>query len=272
MKSAICAFGLLLTFGFSPAHAKTILISDIDDTIKISHVLDKTEAVKNAFRTDNVFGGMSSLYRALKLDNPDLKFFYVTNAPKQIMQRYHTEFLIRHSFPKGGLRLRPSLFEDNFKVTEVRKILKTEEPTTVILIGDNGEKDPVVYAQIQKENPQIRFLTYIHIDYYSRASEDRGASLKPGQIAYVTSWDLLLQLRQQAMVTEASANQFLKYFSLVFLQESQDLKVGSVVIPAWMDCRDFSWTAQDQNLVEIDKANLVREKILNRCSHAGIED
>lgn len=263
---------LFLVGSLSMAHSKTILISDIDDTLKIVHVLDKTEALRNVFRTENIFGGMSSLYRVVKKQDRSIKFFYVSNAPKQIMQGYHKEFLSLHRFPRGTLRLRPNFFDDDFKTIEIREILKKEKPDRVIMVGDNGEHDPEFYAQIQKEHENIRFVTYIHMNYYSQDYEDRGEVLQEGQIGYVTAWDLTLHLRQEGLVSDDATKEFMKIFALEYMQESEDLKLGTVVIPSWLDCRDFQWTAQDQDLSGFAEHALVKEKILERCGHDEIED
>lgn len=252
--------------------AKTILISDIDDTVKISHVLDTSEAVKNAFKTGNLFAGTNVLYHGVKSQDNSIKFFYVSNAIQALMQNSHAEFLSKNKFPAGLLSLRASPWDKSFKLTEISRIIKTEKPDTVVLIGDNGEKDPVIYAQIVKKYPTIRFITYIHQDYFTQSREDQGAALQPGQIGYVTSWDLLLQLRQQNLINDDFAREFLRGFADIFLPESGHEKEGVLVIPAWIDCRDFVWTANDKDFAGSQDHGLVKERILNRCSHEAIED
>lgn len=265
----IRAFFLTVLLGLTAvsfAQAKSILISDIDDTLKIAHVLDRAESLQNALRIENIFSGMNILYRVLGAHDPAMKFFYVSNAPRAFMEGAHRDFLTLHQFPLGELRLRPNIFDGAFKVREIREILKNENPTTVILVGDNAEKDTLIYDQIQQEHSGIRFITYIHTSYSNQDLNDRGALLENGQVGYVTAWDLLLHWRQEGLISDSSAREFLQYFAPAFLQEPEHLKVGAVVIPSWFDCRDFRWTAADTDFVSFNEHHFVKEKILKRCS------
>jgi hypothetical protein len=267
MKALMCVvLGVLIFFhAFAPAQAKTILISDIDDTIKNSHVLDKSDALFNAGKTANLVLGMNAVYRAVKAQDASLKFFYVSNAPKAIMESRHRRFLSLNKFPAGSLRLRDSLFQNDFKITEIRKILKMDRPDTVILSGDNGEKDIFVYAQMKKEYPQIRFLTYIHLAYSRLNQIDRGAVMAPGQVGFVTSLDLILQLRKEGFVSNPDTVSFVKGFTTVFAQEDDMSEDGIVAIPVWSDCRDFTWTAPNVDFV-LSRAYLdAKNRILERC-------
>lgn len=252
--------------------AKTLVVSDIDDTIKISHVLDTSESIKNALKTGNVFADMNLVYQGIKTLDKDVQFYYVSNAIRAFMQKSHQKFLVQNNFPEGTLSLRPSLSEKNFKLEEIRKIIADEKPDRVVFFGDNGERDPKIYAQLVKEHPKVRFVTYIHVDYFTKSSEDKGATLQPGQIGYVTAWDLLLQLRQVGLVSDSYTRGFLKAFADFFLLESGYQKDGKLVIPAWVDCRDFVWTAKDEDLAGVQDHRLVKERTLDRCSQEAIED
>ncbi len=257
---------------FSSAQAKTILISDIDDTIKNSHVLDKSDAFFNANNTENLVLGMNIVYHAVKVKDPSVKFFYVTNAPKFLMSSSHSEFLSLNKFPVGSLRLRHSLFQNDFKITEIRKILKAEHPDTVILTGDNGEKDIFVYEQMKRENPQIHFLTYIHLIYSRLNRENPGAVMLPGQVGFATSLDLILQLQKEGFVTSTETVSFVNGFIKSFAEEDDMAEVGRVAIPFWMDCRDFTWSAPDAAFAQSQSYSAAKSRILERCQVAAGED
>jgi len=263
-------FVLLMSFSF--AQATTLLISDIDDTIKNAHVLDKSDAISNSIRTENLVLGMNALYQATKRAQTDLKIFYVSNAPKAIMQGSHSDFLTQNKFPAGSLRLRDGLFQKDFKVTEIRKILKKENPSSAILVGDNGEKDILVYEQIQREFPQIHFVIYIRQAYTILNPEDTGTALRAGQAGFVTSLDLLLQFRQQGFVTAEDTVSFVKTFINVFSSEDQWGDTGTQAIPYWLDCRDFKWTASDAEFGTTVGYVSAKNRILHRCSIPAFED
>lgn len=270
MKALLPLFVALL--GFSQVQAKMILISDIDDTLKNSHVLDKSESLLNAGRTQNLLMGMNVAYHAVKRGEPDIGFYYVSNAPRSLMENKHRKFLSSHQFPSGNLRLRPNIFQDDFKLTEIRKILQTEAPSKVILVGDNGERDAAIYAQIEKEYPHLEFATFIHQPYSRLDPEDRGGGLEPGQTGFITSLDLILHLRQLGVVTGADAMSFLRGFHAAFQREDGTAKVGMLAIPAWNDCRDLEWTAPDGDLMLVADYVVTKARILERCSHEALED
>jgi hypothetical protein len=263
MKSFVVSF-LFLLAGFSgaSAEAKTIVISDIDDTLKISHVLDRVDVLDYALLTDNVFGGMSTLLRAMEKQDSTLKFYYVSNAPRDLMQTTHEEFVSNNDFPEGPVRLRESFFQTDFKITEIRKIIKNEEPDDIVLIGDNGERDSEIYAQASFEHPGVRFHTYIHRVYSGPSAKP----LKPEQKEFVTSWDLLLNLLSEGFVSRDQSLDFLNKFALTYMRESQDQRYGNIIVPLWVDCSEFTWTAPDADFNLLVAHNLVKQKILNRCS------
>lgn len=268
----MCAVLIVLLVGLSHAQAKTLLISDIDDTIKNSHVLDKSDSISNAVKTENLVLGMNAVYHATQRAQADIRFYYVSNAPKAIMHGSHSDFLSLNQFPAGFLRLRDGLFQQDFKVTEIRKILKKENPHLVIFVGDNGEKDISIYDQIKKEYPQIRFVTYIRLAYTILNPEDTGTPLRAGQIGFATSLDLMLQLHQQSLVTAADTLSFARTFINVYAYEDEWNDSGTQAIPYWFDCRDFKWTASDSDFGTTVGYINVKNRILHRCSIPALED
>jgi uncharacterized protein DUF2183 len=268
----VYGFLLILLLGLSQAQAKTILISDIDDTIKNSHVLDKPDALFNADKIENTVLGVNALYELASRMDPTLKFFYITNAPKTFMEGSHRDFLKYNKFPRGALRLRESLFQNDFKVTEIRKVLKAEKPEFAILLGDNGEKDIYVYQQIEKEFPDILFITYIRQAYTKMDSDNTGNALKPGQKGFVTALDLLLQFRHEGFVDKAESIGFVRDFITVYSTENDRNSDGAQAIPAWLDCRDFKWTAEDSDLMMLPGYVATKNRIQKRCSIPALED
>lgn len=264
-------FLIVLLLGLGQAQAKTILISDIDDSIKNSHVLSTTDSLFNAGKIQNLVLGMNALYEAVSHTEPDMKFYYVTNAPKSFMETNHRDFLAYNRFPRGSLRLRESLFQSDFKVTEIRKILKAEKPEFAILVGDNGEKDVYVYEQIAKEFPNTLFLTYIRIAYSTWSSSEKGVAIRPGQTGFVTALDLMLQLRHEGFVNSADATNFVSDFVTVYTTEVETNVDGKQAFPGWSDCRDFKWTAPDSEARLNPGYIAVKGRIEERCTIAPFE-
>lgn len=139
------------------------IISDIDDTIKDSHVLDKQLLVRNTFVNPlHSVAGMSDLYQHFTSNHRNIAFHYVSSSPLQLYPLL-TEFLQQEKFPAGSLHLRQiKLLDELFKEgsssqkhkhKQIRDLLKQFPKRTFVLIGDSGEADPEIYAAIAKHYP-----------------------------------------------------------------------------------------------------------------------
>ena len=139
------------------------IISDIDDTIKISNVLDKHELLANTFlREFQPVPGMARQYQKWASDGAS--FHYLSSSPWQLYPSL-SEFIDRHGFPMGSFHLNNfrmkdksffSLFQSaqKTKPPRIEEILNRYRQRSFILIGDSGEKDPEIYATIARRYPQ----------------------------------------------------------------------------------------------------------------------
>ncbi|MGL4369550.1 MAG: phosphatase domain-containing protein, partial [Spirochaetota bacterium] len=86
------------------------VISDIDDTVKISNVADKRELLKNTFyRPYRSVPGMSDLYSSWA--DKGAVFHYLSGSPRQ-MYSLLAEFLASEGFPPGEFRLKRADLSD----------------------------------------------------------------------------------------------------------------------------------------------------------------
>ena len=146
--------------------APFFVISDFDDTVAVTNVLSRRKLVATTFLDDEhtqpVVERMPLFYGCLRADKEAPPgFALVSGSPTQFTPRVHG-FLTRHAFPFMGLLLRnigPSTLSF-YKQPRIRELLRTL-PQRVILVGDSGEKDPEVYAQIRKEFPERVLEIYI---------------------------------------------------------------------------------------------------------------
>ena len=132
------------------------VISDIDDTIKTSHVTDKKELVRGIFFDDyKPVSGMPELYQ--QMAERDVCFHYVSSSPWQIFPSLAP--LLRKYYPAGSISLRhfyiaSRSFIDFFrhsrryKTQAISSLLERYPQRKFILIGDSGEKDPEIYCEI----------------------------------------------------------------------------------------------------------------------------
>lgn len=229
------------------------LISDIDDTIRRTHVLDRSEMVRNGVRSDLVFAGLSNLYNAWScaplaegqafrsclahhsLSAPDSRWVgYVSAAPGDI-QIFATYFLVRSGFPAGTFKGRESMGDDKFvfKVDAIKKLISDFPGADVVLIGDNGEKDVSVFKEVVRwasvEKSQTKIFTFVHQVYADRVGEEPSRD----QNVYATAADLGLSFHALGWIGD-------KELQLVFdaVEKALATDVESV-FPEWMDCRSL---------------------------------
>ncbi len=145
------------------------VISDIDDTIKISNVLHRKELIKNTFIRDfRPVKGLSSLYDRWR--KKGALFHYVSGSPWQLYLPV-SRFLEDSGFPRGffflkPFRLKPSAIYHFIKADQLKYktgiitgIIRKFPGRRYILVGDSGEKDPEVYSRIARRYPdKILFI------------------------------------------------------------------------------------------------------------------
>jgi hypothetical protein len=173
----------------------TIIVSDIDDTIKWSHILGP-EVLVDGLNYHLPFKGMPELYTSLA--TAGAKVVYVTGAPdlliaKLQMNSIPQKVISTNRFPQGDIFLH-QLGEstEDFKVATITKIMRDDPAFNFILIGDNGEKDVETYTRV-RQDPEIGSRVkqvFIHKIY------NGGSSLEPmaDQHPFLTTADLAAML------------------------------------------------------------------------------
>ena len=236
---------------------KTLLVSDIDDTIKVSHILSLAAKLGRASDVTTPFRGMAPLYRLIKHQNPQNTYIvYLSNAPQEIagmpaLEYSHKTFLGFNEFPQGAVALRADLHDQNHKINELRRLMETENPELVLLIGDNGERDPEIYHQFYREySSKARIVTFIHQLYSTKAPfltpgfiAQVGSRLYPEQIGYVTPVEISLELKNRNILGAAATQWMIDNISPAIVAERR-LKwdgLGAVSFPAFKKCGEFVW-------------------------------
>lgn len=140
-----------------PDSAPLLVVSDFDDTVAVTNVTSPAKLLESALLKDSdtqaVVPGMAAFYGCMKSPSAPA-FALVSGSPVQYLPRIRS-FLSRHGFPAGfGMYLRdlgPGTLS-GYKQPAIRRLLQ-QFPQPVVLVGDSGEKDPEVYAQIRDEFP-----------------------------------------------------------------------------------------------------------------------
>ncbi|CAO3592535.1 unnamed protein product [Absidia cylindrospora] len=162
------------------------VISDIDDTIKVTDILDGRDMIlqNTFFRKAKQVSGMSNVYQSWFSEG--VAIHYVSNSPWQVYPALQ-EFLQDNQFPQGSIHLRlvstQSLIlgkPGKHKLDTIASILEDFPQRKFILIGDSGEIDPEIYAKIYHQYPDQIVKILIHDVTSERAIHaDRQAASQP---------------------------------------------------------------------------------------------
>ncbi len=146
------------------------VISDIDDTIKITEVAKTRKTLENTFFRDfQAAPGMSQIYG--KWAEQGVKFNFVSSSPWQLYEPLD-EFSRRAGFPSAPFSLKYVRLKDRTllnllkkgtetKPRQIEPILESYRGRRFILIGDSGEQDPEVYADMARKHPEQIVRIYI---------------------------------------------------------------------------------------------------------------
>ncbi|UJR24530.1 hypothetical protein I4U23_005905 [Adineta vaga] len=151
------------------------IISDIDDTIKITGVTSVRSILRNTFSGKyQSIPGMSERYRHYKLIY-NATFHYLTASPDQLYP-FLREFLDYEQFPLGSYHMRHfSWFDINFfKFFQSKSFIKQKthilhmfftqtHSRKYILFGDIFQKDPEIYANIYQQYPERILHIFIRV-------------------------------------------------------------------------------------------------------------
>ncbi|KII87267.1 hypothetical protein PLICRDRAFT_163283 [Plicaturopsis crispa FD-325 SS-3] len=160
------------TLHISLTHSDVRVISDIDDTVKLSNILSGARAVfHNVFVkefSDIVIPGMGEWYT--NMWHRGVRFHYVSNGPFELLPVV-MEFFNVSRLPPGSVKLKSyagrSLFNGLLSAPATRKRAGIEDildafPTSRFLcVGDTGEQDLELYAAFAAERPQQVLAVFV---------------------------------------------------------------------------------------------------------------
>jgi len=152
----------------------TSIISDIDDTIKITEIPagEKVVLRNTFFKPFEATPCMAEFYRTFAKDSA---FHYVSGGPWQLYAPV-SNFIFSHKagFPLGSVHMKnvrtnlleSKTYEDFLKLTgiggsatvaqkneQIKRLLRHFPNRRFILIGDSGEHDPEIFSGIRQQHP-----------------------------------------------------------------------------------------------------------------------
>jgi phosphatidate phosphatase APP1 len=165
------------------------IISDIDDTILHTGLTEtagmlRTTLLLNA-STRVPYPGVSAFYRALT-DGPDgvrRPIFYVSGSPWNLYDMIE-RFMQLRDIPRGPLFLKDWGIDEHkfikedthaYKLARIGTLLEVYPDLRWVLIGDSGQHDPEIYADVVERWPERVAAIYIR-DVTADADRDRAVT------------------------------------------------------------------------------------------------
>jgi phosphatidate phosphatase APP1 len=138
------------------------VISDIDDTVKVTNVADHRELLRNTLlREFMAVPGMPEVFRGWR--TAGTAFHYVSSSPWQLSPCL-CGFLAAAGLPAGSMHLKLFRLKDSTPLRRlpsrkrskrrvIEQIMADFPGRRFLLVGDSGERDPEVYAAVAKRRP-----------------------------------------------------------------------------------------------------------------------
>jgi hypothetical protein len=182
-----------------PPDAPFLVVSDLDDTVAVTHVTSKRKLLASAFledaETQPAVGGMAGLYRCLAQASGAGAVAFVSGSPVQFAPRA-ARFLEKNGFPSAALYLRnlgPRTLH-GYKEPVLHRLAE-RFPQPFVLVGDSGERDPEIYAAFRRERPARVLATYIRV-----AGAPGAASRYDGMLLFTDPAAALADFRARGLV------------------------------------------------------------------------
>ena len=140
------------------------VVSDIDDTVIHTALPRPLVAGWNTFvrleGTRRPVEGMPGLFAEVALAHPDVPVFYVSTGPWNVASVLQA-FLGRHGYPAGPLLMTDwgttpqGWFRSGqaHKRRELRRLMEDLPQLEWLLVGDDGQHDPQIYAEVAEAAP-----------------------------------------------------------------------------------------------------------------------
>jgi len=163
---------------FAPHLTQYGFVSDIDDTVMISHSAQMWHRLKVLFsknpRTRRHFSGVAEHYKRLSMAHTEPEtpnpFFYVSSSEWNLYD-YLKEFFRFNGFPEGVFLLSPlkrwnkmsrsGQTKHQGKLLRIMRIFEAFPQQHFILFGDNSQADPEIYAALAEKYSNRIFAVYI---------------------------------------------------------------------------------------------------------------
>nr|WP_245354361.1 phosphatase domain-containing protein [Brachybacterium sacelli] len=206
-----------------PSDAAVGLVSDIDDTVMVTWLPRPLLAFWNAFvvhqSSRQVVPGMPMLYQRLARQHPGMPVMYLSTGAWNVFPVLK-RFLYKNGYPDGALLLtdwgptNTGFFRSGraHKERALRRLVADFPGMRWVLVGDDGQHDPAIYADFASELPDhveailIRQLTeseqlLAHGTLRPLDQGHRGSHAPPRAMAAPDGHGLLAELERTGVIS-----------------------------------------------------------------------
>ncbi|MEQ8908881.1 MAG: App1 family protein [Vicingaceae bacterium] len=166
---------------FPKANTEVEVISDLDDTVLVSHTASALKRIRNI------------LFLAPQKKKNILYTFHLMQAFKELRWRVHylsksesnlyqviADFIDYHQLPKGALLLSPHLRWNqvhkpnkgkDYKLKQLRELIQNLAEKKFILLGDDTQRDMEIYTQVIEEFRDRILMVFIRQTNFNRSKK-----------------------------------------------------------------------------------------------------
>lgn len=179
---------------FEKSTSKYDVISDLDDTILVSHTANFLKRVATlAFVQPNKRKVINFSYQLYKFFNSQgARFYYISKSESNLF-KIISVIISKYDLPKGVLLLTSylnfrQLFKPkkgrDFKINKIISILERTGDKKFFLVGDDSQRDIEIYADAVEKFPNRILKIYIHKTHHtsSQRQQKQLNELENGQI------------------------------------------------------------------------------------------
>jgi hypothetical protein len=172
-----------------------LLVSDVDDTVKITHVTSPGRAAVRGLVRHAVYAGMAALYRELGGE-----LVFLSASPTGLEGKLRRTLVDRAGFPRARFVLRDWARERDIGRFKRRRLetLAGAAAGPVLLVGDDTERDPELFLEIAGRLPPGRVAAI-----YIRRNVHR--PLPAGVVPFHNAFELALHELGAGRLTPAAA-------------------------------------------------------------------
>ncbi len=231
--------------------AAITVVSDLDDTIKITNAGEIAQAAYNGIFTTGTYSGMPSFLKEVR--SYTNKLHVVTGSPTFLRGRIF-ELFKKNKISVDSLNLKNPLLHEDTQAYKTRVISAIIESSSddIILIGDDVDKDHLIYDGLKSRYPNRIIAIYIHAIRNHR-------SLPSSVVRYWTSFDLTLH----EVISNRMNPSYVPVAAQLLIQESKQKNI----FPDFANCpkQASTWEWQIQTVFS-SEALAVSRKLVDYCT------